>query len=83
MDCVDLVGHIWVCDLYDNPLKVYGNYHYTTNGNATVVCVDDGNIEYKLTELQQKYELEIGSIADYLPSNQQIISYAKQVLNMP
>ena len=53
--------------------------YYTKHGNATYKC--GGNNLVSLADVQ-KNGLEVGSIATTLPSNEEILSLARQVLNL-
>ena len=64
--------------------EIYNNSYYSPNGNATCLYqIEDGNmIEYKVEDVYVALGFEKDSSSGIIPSNKQIIEWAKDILNM-
>lgn len=75
--CDDLVTHVSQCD--SRYMLTKDNHYYSPHGNATVQC---GRDTYSLPDAQKKFGVEEGSTFGHLPTTAQMLSWAKELLDM-
>ena len=70
--------------LSGSTFEIYNNSYYSPNGNTSgLYQIEDGNmIQYKVIDVYKALGFEKDSTSDVIPSNQQIIQWAKNILNI-
>jgi hypothetical protein len=71
------LAHLLTCSLAH--LQVSGNQYFSPNGNASVSC--PGGL-ITIAQAQTKFNIELGSTAGPIPSDDKIIAWAKATLGM-
>ena len=66
----------------NSSLKLYNNSYYSLSGNALIGMGQSEQGVYNISEMQTVFNLEIGSTSNGIPSNKEIIEWARQTLNM-
>lgn len=74
---LDKVGGMGDCD--STVIKVHGNRYFSPNGNASVEC--SGSI-MTIAEAQKRFNIELGSTAGPIPTDDEIVAWAKATLSM-
>ena len=81
-DCVDNLGSIAQC-FVGSPAQMWNNEYFSKHGNGSFGCWNGTHFEnFNITQMQNLYQMEIGSNATYLPSNQTIVNWAKTLFHL-
>ena len=75
---LDVIGHVSQCD--STYVKLGQNRYYSPDGNASLGC---GSELLTIPEVQKKFGVELGSSSAVLPSDIEIVKWAKERLGMP
>ena len=60
---------------------MFNNSYYTLNGNATIYLeTENGWKYYNISQMQNNLNIEYNSTSNYLPTNNQIIQWATNIL---
>eukprot|EP00040_Diaphanoeca_grandis_P010287 m.52629 g.52629 ORF g.52629 m.52629 type:complete len:878 (+) comp21637_c0_seq1:31-2664(+) len=74
---VDVVGHVAQCD--PEYIRLGNNSYYTPHGNVTLGC---GSKELLIADVQKQFNVEIGSTSAVLPSDEEIVDWARIALGL-
>ena len=74
---LDHVARLGSCD--PAVVKATGNRYYSPNGNATVDC---GGEPLSIAAAQARFKVELGSTAGPLPTDEEILGWAKEKLGV-
>lgn len=74
---LDHVGTLGSCD--PSRIKSSGNRYFSPNGNATVDC---SGHPYSIADAQALFKVELGSTAGPLPTDDEIVGWAKEKLGL-
>lgn len=78
--CTDHVASLYNSCYKGSALKMFNNSYYTEHGNASVTC--GGRTQILLKDFQAKYQMDLGSVGYKLPTNDQIMQWANNILGM-
>ena len=62
-------------------LRLFNNNYYTPNGNASILTTQNGKYVH-LSDMCKQYNVCCNSTANLVPPVDQIITWAKELLNM-